>query len=100
MGLVVLGEFIAIVGVLLEAKHAQPSCRLALVVLGAVVLVVVKVLVGQLCTLAEGVGTEGRAGASLSSDGLGGADGRDDILGTVVAVVAVRIGQVVVVSGR
>ena len=26
MGLVVLGELIAIVGALLEAEHAQPSC--------------------------------------------------------------------------
>ncbi|KAK3811739.1 MAG: hypothetical protein JOS17DRAFT_762974 [Linnemannia elongata] len=93
MRLVVLGELIAIVGVLLETEHAQPSCRLGLVWV-VVLLVVVEVFVGQLSALAEGVGTEGRAGAGLFADGLGGAGGRNDCL-----AVAAGIGEGVVGGG-
>lgn len=93
MGLVVLGELIAIVGVLLEAEHAQPSCQLGLVWV-IVLFMMVKVFVGQLSALAEGVGTEGRAGAGLFADGLGGAGGRDDGL-----AVAAGIGEGVVGGG-
>lgn len=85
MRLVVLAEFIVIVGALLETKHAQPSCRLG-VVRVVVLFVVVKVLIGQLCALAESVWTEGRAGAGLLADGLGGIIGRDDSLAVAVGV--------------
>ncbi|KAK3844098.1 MAG: hypothetical protein J3R72DRAFT_438908 [Linnemannia gamsii] len=89
MGLVVLGECVAIVGALLEAKHAQPSCRLLLLLL---LLVVLKVLLGQLGALAETVGTEGRAGASLSASASRGAGGRDDGLAISIGV-SVRGGR-------
>ena len=54
----------------------------------------VKVFVGQLCALAEGIGTEGRASAGLFADRPGEAGGRDDGL-----AVAAGIGEGVVGGG-